>query len=103
MQPNLTTSLYKNSPKLSRHAEKRASQRGMSKRIIELLQIYGDEVHDHNGCLVRYFSKKMQNYILSELPKSEHSLLKNKFNSYMIEADGFIITTGYLQKRIVRH
>ena len=72
-------------------------------KIIELIQIYGDEIPANAGCVIRYFPKKGLEYVYSELSKTEKKMLKNKENAYIIENDGFVVTTGYLYKRIVRH
>lgn len=89
--------------KLSKHAAKRACQRGVPIKIIELIQVYGEEIHRGGGVVVRFFSKKGLEFIYSELGKEEKKMLKNKESAYIVENDGFVITTGYLYKRVVSH
>ena len=98
-QNNQTEQLFN----LSKHAEKRASQRGVPNKIIELIQIYGEEIHRGGGCVVRFFSKKGLEFIYSELGREEGKILKNKENAYIVEHDGFVITTGYLYKKVLCH
>ena len=88
---------------LSKHAEKRASQRGVPKKIIELIQIYGEEIHRGGGCVVRFISKKGLEFIYTEIGREERKVLKNKENAYIVENDGFVITAGYLYKKVVSH
>ena len=88
---------------LSKHAERRACQRGVPKKIIELIQIYGEEIHRGGGGVVRFFSKKGLEFIYSELGREEKEILKNKESAYIVENDGLVITTGYLYKRVISH
>ena len=42
----------------TKHAEKRAQQRGIEAGIETLLQTFGDKRPAPHGCLIRFFSKK---------------------------------------------
>ena len=88
---------------LSIHANKRASQRGISKEIIELIQIYGEEAPSSHGCVIKFFPKKEMGFIYSELTKNERKMLKDKEDTYIVESDGFVITTGHRHKKIIQH
>jgi len=88
---------------LSIHAKKRASQRGISKKIIELIQIYGEEAPSSHGCVIKFIPKKELGFIYSDLTKDEQKMLKDKVNTYIVESDGFVITTGHRYKKIIKH
>lgn len=69
----------------TKHAEKRAQQRGVNAGIETLLQTFGDKRPAPNGCVIRFFSKKSIQRI--ELLFGHSFIARNheKMKSYLIQ------------------
>jgi hypothetical protein len=89
---------------MSRHGSIRCQQRGLSPLVIDCLRQFGEEVYDHNGCVVRHFTKR-------SLRKIEHAwgrepvrrLLHDHRDAYAVFAsDDHVVTAGWRRKRIKR-
>jgi len=85
------------------HFIKRQQQRGIPEQVIEWLLLFGDEVHDHHGCVIYHFSrvgrKRMEREIGSKIVRQ----MNERLNSYLVVSnDGAFVTVGKCLKRI-RH
>ncbi len=69
----------------TRHAEKRAQQRGINGGIEKLLQTFGDHRPAPNGCLIRFFSKKSIQKIEALYGHSFVAKNHEKMRSYLVE------------------
>lgn len=88
--------------KATAHAAIRCQQRGVPPLVIDLLLQFGQREHDHRGAEIVYFDrrsrKRIENYAGGLISKfSEH------MDSYVVVADGKIITVGSRFKRVKRH
>jgi len=88
---------------MTKHAAIRQQQRCIPPLIIDWLKEYGDQQHDHHGCIVRFFSKESKKQLKKIAGKSIVGLLGRYMNTYLVEAiDGAVVTTGYRQRQIKR-
>jgi len=69
----------------TKHAEKRAQQRGINASIEKLLQLYGDKRPAPNGCVVRFFSKRSIQRIETLYGHSFIARNHEKMKSYLIQ------------------
>ena len=63
----------------TRHASVRSQQRNIPPMIVEWLQQYGKEVHDHKGAMIYYFDKSS----IRELEKTQGKAIVKKLESHM--------------------
>lgn len=83
------------------HAQTRAQQRCIPAQIIEWLQAYGSEEHDHRGASILFFDHAARRRLSREVGHQIVSHLGRLLNVYaVLSLDGHIITTGHRQKRI---
>lgn len=86
----------------SRHAAIRMQQRGIPPLVVNWLQLYGDEQHDHKGGIVRFFSKHSWKMLRHEVGKEPLRRMSDFRDSYLIESDGIVLTVGHRFKHIAR-
>jgi hypothetical protein len=91
-------------PSYSRHAARRAQQRGVPPRIADWLLSYGEEQFDGRGAIVRYFSKRSVRAMERDLGQTPVRRLSEFLHCYLVEANetGEIITVGKRHQRIRR-
>jgi hypothetical protein len=89
---------------ITNHATKRLGQRCVPPIIEQWLDEFGDNQHDGNGAIKRYFSnssiRRMQKVFGSQFVKYNRKWL----NAYKVDstADGSTITIGWITKRICK-
>ncbi len=89
---------------LTRHAESRMQQRGISRQAVDYLLAYGRESYDHRGCQVIWFDKVTRQQVCDEEGGEVMSKLGKCLNTYaVIDLEGTVITVGHRHKRIWRH
>lgn len=77
------------------HASKRSQQRGIPPLIIDWLQAYGDEIHDHKGACVYFFSRRAKRQIEKSIGSALVRRYHEKMNTYaVVSSDGHLITVG---------
>jgi hypothetical protein len=82
---------------LTKHAEKRMNQRGISKEMIELIYEHGREQYDHRGGVRIMLTKKMIGLLVKRLPKLKKMFERVKSTYLVISSnDGAVITAGHL-------
>ena len=86
----------------TRHAEIRMQQRGIPPLILDWLLQYGQEAHDHQGAIIRYFDKRSIRRLRSEVGSAPVGRLADYLNAYLVESDGAVLTAGHRFKRINR-
>lgn len=85
----------------TRHAEIRMQQRGIPPLIIQWLEVFGDEHHDHHGSVVLHFSKQSRRRLERHVGREPLRRLSEWMNAYaVIGGDGLLITTGKRWKRV---
>ena len=87
----------------SKHASKRAQQRGIPPLIPRWLEEYGEEAHDRRGSIVLYFSKRARRRLERDVGRQVTAKLDEWLDAYLvISTDGTRITTGHRYRRIPR-
>lgn len=89
---------------MSRHAEKRAKERGIPPLIADWLDVFGETEYDGRGGEVRYFSRKSIRTIKRVVGSAPVRHLASYFNAFKVVSskDGETITIGHRTKRIRR-
>jgi hypothetical protein len=89
---------------MSLHGAKRCQQRGLSPLVIDCLRQFGEEVYDHNRCVIRHFTKKSLRNIEHAWGKEPvRRLLHDQRDAYAVfSTDDHIVTAGWRSKRIKR-
>ena len=89
---------------LTRHAESRMQQRGISRQALDYLLAYGRESYDHRGCQIFWFDKRARQRVCDEQGCEVMSRLEKSLNTFaVITLGGTIITVGHRHKKIWRH
>ena len=88
---------------LTRHALVRQQQRGIPPLIVDWLLKYGDEKHNHRGAVIRYFSKKSKRRLRKDIGKLAFRRFEDWLRSYLVEAEGRVITVGHRTKNLKLH
>ena len=91
----------------TRHATKRAQQRGIPPLITAWLLDYGEEVFDGNGGIIRYFARQGIRRMEREIGQAPLKRMSEYLRCYLVQGnrDGAIITVGkrYPRQHIWRH
>ena len=86
--------------KLSKHAEVRMQQRGISRGLVAFLSFYGQEVYDSKATVLRLPNRKERLIIASELRHIVEYLESEKRNPALVEgSDGTVITVEHLERK----
>lgn len=86
---------------LSAHARIRSQQRGIPPLIVEWLERFGDEIHDHMGGVVLHFSKRSVRDLERNVGREPVRRMNEFLACYaVIGTDGQVITVGKRYKRI---
>jgi hypothetical protein len=83
------------------HADIRCQQRGIPFLVLDLLLQFGHHEHDHAGAEIVFFDRRAKKRIeryAGGLIRKVHDYL----DSYVVVADGVIVTVGHRHKRIRR-
>ena len=87
--------------KLTKHGAIRGQQRGIPPLVIDWLQAYGEETHDHRGGLILYFTKRSRRLLERDMGREPVRRMSEYLNCYaVIGANQELITTGKRYKRI---
>ena len=87
---------------LSRHAQIRCQQRGISPLICEWLQDYGSTVQTH-GATKRYFDRAARRRLAAAVGAQVVDRMSPLLNAYLVESvDETVITAGHRTERIRR-
>ena len=85
---------------MSMHATARAKQRGVPPLVIQWLEAFGDEKHDHHGGVILHFSKRSVRRLEREIGRDPVRKLKDYLACYVVVANGTVVTVGKRTKRI---
>ena len=88
----------------TKHAAIRAQQRGIPPLVDRLLDEFGEEEYDGQGCIRVYFSRRSVRAMERALGSQPVCLFKRYLHAYKVEccADGRTITKGWRTSRINR-
>ena len=90
-------------PKYTEHARQRRDQRAFNDLMITILQMEGDELHDHNGDVyIAINSKRKRRQLVRDLKRAAEKI--GALNQpFMVQAhDGSIVTLGHAYRRHYR-
>lgn len=88
---------------LTRHAEVRMQQRGITMATLQSLLEYGAKTHDHRGAAIVYFDKKAKSRIRKVSQRQAYQALEKQLNAYaVVTAEGAVVTVGHRHRRIRR-
>ena len=87
----------------SAHARAQKQRRVIPPLIEMWLLDYGAEQHDHMGATIYYFDRQAKRNIERSVGRVGVTKLKSFMNSYILVADGVLVTAGRRYKRINRH
>ncbi|MFA6314322.1 MAG: hypothetical protein WCV99_19935 [Sterolibacterium sp.] len=87
---------------MSAHATTRARQRSIPPLIIEWLEAYGEEIHDHRGGIIHHFTKKSRRKLEKIAGTQVVRQMTHWLNAYLVRSvdNGQIITVGYRFKQV---
>lgn len=89
---------------VSSHAQARMQQRGVTPRLLDLLDAYGATQYDHRGAQVRYFNKAARRRLQRIEGADVYRAVEAKLNVYAVVArDGCLVTVGRRDHRINRY
>ena len=85
----------------TKHAQRRAQQRGVKKVVENLLHVYGDRRYAPNGCILKFFSRRSIARLEDDFGPSFVAKNHENLRSYLIESkdDKSIVTIGKLYEK----
>ena len=88
----------------TKHACKRAQQRGINKIAFEHLLTVGNETHCGGGSIRYSFTPSSRKRLKKQLTPTEYAQIETKLNIYaVISNTGYVITVGHQYKSLRRH
>ena len=85
----------------TKHAPVRAQQRAIPPLVDRLLDEFGEELHDGQGAIRVFFSRRSIRLMERALGHQPVTLLNRYLNAYKVETtDGLTITKGWRTKRV---
>lgn len=88
---------------MTRHAEVRMQQRGITRPALESLLDYGSQAHDHHGATIVYFDKRSRSRLLRNSGRAAYRGMEKQLNAYaVIGENGAVVTVGRRNRRIPR-
>ena len=87
---------------LTRHAQSRMQQRGISAATVEALLDFGREVHVDRGCDLVFFDKRARARLAKANPRAAAEAERISKSYAILGSDGTVITVGHRYRRIPR-
>jgi hypothetical protein len=88
---------------MTRHAEVRMQQRGITPSALESLLDYGSQAHDHRGATIVYFDKRSRSRLLRGSGRAAYRVMEKQLNAYaVVGRDGSVVTVGRRDRRLPR-
>jgi hypothetical protein len=85
------------------HLQKRMQQRSIPPLIVQWLEEYGEEVHDHRGGIILHFNKRAKRRLERAVGREPVRRMNDWMSTYLVvSTDGIRITAGIRYDRI-RH
>jgi hypothetical protein len=86
---------------LTKHAQTRMQQRGITETVLDLLYTYGRHVERGSAGAIVHFDKRAREIIRKSTPRKEYARIEQKLNAYIVESsDGSIVAVGYRYRPI---
>jgi hypothetical protein len=83
------------------HAQKRMQQRSIPPLVVQWLEEYGDEVHDHRGGIILHFGKHARRRLEKAVGREPIRRMNDWLRTYLVvSTDGVRITAGVRYRRI---
>jgi len=83
------------------HVLRQMQRRGIPRLIVQWLEEFGEEVHDHHGAIILHFSKAARRRLERFAGRQAVRKLDEWMNAYLVIAtDGTPITAGFRYRRI---
>ena len=87
---------------ITKHAEARMQQRGVTLEALDLLLEYGARAHAGKGAEIVYFDKKARERLLKKPGNAAIKADSKQLKSYAVCKGAMIVTVGKLYKRVKR-
>lgn len=85
------------------HVQKRLQQRSIPPLVVQWLEDFGDEVHDHHGGIILHFGKRAKRRLEQAVGREPVRRMNNWLSAYLVmSTDGARITAGLRYRRIRR-
>ena len=89
---------------LSKHAQQRMQQYGISRQAVDYVLAYGQVSHDHHGGCVLWLDKRSRARLGREQGQQVLRELDKYLNAYVVtDSGGTVVTVGHRYRRIMRH
>ncbi len=85
---------------MSTHADTRAKQRGIPPLVVEWLERFGEEQHDHHGAVILHFSKRSTRRLERAVGRDPVRRMNDYLRCYAVVKAGTVITVGKRYKRV---
>jgi hypothetical protein len=83
------------------HAQKQMQRRGIPPLIVQWLEEFGDEVHDHHGGIILHLSKAARRRLERAVGRRPVRKLDEWLDAYLvISTEGACITVGLRYRRV---
>jgi hypothetical protein len=88
---------------ITSHALKRQQQRGVPNLVLEWLERFGREQHDHHGAVIYYFDKQARRQLERYFGRTAVRRMHEFLNCYaIIDNSGSVLTVGHRYDRVRR-
>lgn len=88
---------------MTRHAQVRMQQRGITMQTLESLLDCGAVAYDHRGATIVYFDRKAKSRVQRIAGRQAYRAMEKQLNVYAVVAhDGAVVTVGRRDRRIPR-
>lgn len=87
--------------KLTRHAERRANQRGIRHDIIETMLDFGNSKINH-GCEVIYMDQAARANLRNRIGRTEYAKIERQLDKILVLSDDGVVVTCCQRTRPVR-
>lgn len=99
--PAMNPTQERDDMQLTKHAQTRMQQRGISKSVMDLLETHGRYVERGKRGAIVYVDKRARERIRRNTSPTEFARIEQKLHAYFVEGDdGSIITVGYRHKPV---
>ena len=88
--------------RLSKHAKVRMQQRGIPRRIVDWLVVYGSINHQGPGTEMFFFDKSSRNWLEKDKGQRKIKKYSKCMKAYLVCIDNTIVTVGHRYRHVVR-
>lgn len=85
------------------HAQKRMQQRSIPPLVVQWLEEFGEETHDHHGAIILHFGKRSKRRLEQAIGREPVRMMNKWLKAYLVlSMNGARITAGIRYRRIKR-